>query len=113
MERRGCGLGCIVAWLGLALTCCLLPYLISSIYMLASMVFDITTPATWLWWDWISTWPFIGENETLSLLFGQGPMCCVGALALLFVILGVVMMVTGAGKQDEPEEEEYLHLFEE
>ena len=34
MKRRGCGLGCIVAFLGVALSGCLLPHLISSIYAL-------------------------------------------------------------------------------
>ena len=114
MERRGCGLGCIVAWLALALAICLLPYLVSSVYSIVSIAFDIPTPASWLYWDWIGTWPLVSENQTLYMLLAQGPMCCGGMLALLFVVLGAVMMITGTASDDDTDDYyEYEDDFDE
>lgn len=104
MERRGCGLGCIIAWLALALAICLLPYLVSSIYSIVSITFEIPTPASWLYWDWIGTWPLVSENQALYMLLAQGPMCCGGILALLFVVLGAVMMITGTASDADVED---------
>jgi hypothetical protein len=35
------------------------------------------------------------------MFLAEGPICCVGILALLVVILGAVMLITGAGPGDE------------
>jgi hypothetical protein len=108
MERRGCGLGCIVALLGLVLSCCLLPYLMSSIYSVVSAVFQVPGVPDWLWGDWISTWPLVSESDTLYMLLAEGPVCCAGTIALLIVILGVVAMIAGLGQGNEyTDEEEY------
>ena len=85
MERRGCGLGCIVALLGLVLSCCLLPHLMSSIYSVVSSVFQVPGVPDWLWGDWISTWPLVSESDTLYMLLAEGPVCCAGIIALLIV----------------------------
>jgi hypothetical protein len=105
MGRRGCGLGCIVAGLGLVLSCALLPYLISSIYSIVSSVLQVPTAATWLWGDWLST--LVGSGNALYMLLAEGPMCCVGAVALLIVILGAVMMITGLEPGEADDAEEY------
>lgn len=113
MERRGCSLGCIVAWLGLALSCCVLPYLASSIYSIIGTVLDVPTASSWLWGEWVNTWPYISENEILYMLVAEGPMCCVGTAALLIVILGVVMMISGTGTKETYYEEEEYELYDE
>ena len=99
MERRGCGVGCIIASLGVALSCFLLPYLISSIYSIVATVLQLPTASTWLWGDWLGT--VLGAGHPLYMFLAEGPICCVGILALLVVILGAVMLITGAGPGDE------------
>ncbi len=112
MERRGCGLGCIIAWLGLAVSCCLLPYLTSSIYSIVNAIFQVPTAPKWLWGDWINT--VVKGNRALYMLFSEGPICCVGALALLIVVLGVAVMIGAAGQgQEGYVEEEYTGELEE
>jgi hypothetical protein len=103
MERRGCGLGCIVVGLGLLLSLCLLPYLISSIYTLVSVVFQVPVATTWLWGDWLNS--MVGNGE-LYLLLAEGPMCCVGMIALLFVVLGAVVLIGDLGPREEQYDEE-------
>ena len=111
MERRGCGLGCIIAGLGLLLSVCLMPYLVSSVYALASTLFQVPAAPNWLWGDWLNT--VVGESEFLYMLMAEGPMCCVGAIGLLIVVLGLVLMINGLGQGEEYEieaeyaEEEY------
>ena len=105
MERRGCGLGCIIAGLGLILSLCSAPYLISSIYAMASTLIQASVPTDWLWGDWLNT--VVGQDEILYMLLAEGPICCVGALALLVVILGLVLMISGVGLDEEHEPEEY------
>jgi hypothetical protein len=116
MERRGCGLGCVVALLGLLLSCCLLPYLLSSIYSIATAVLDVSSATTWLWGDWISTLPLIGESDVLYMGLAEGPICCAGSLALLVVIFGVVAVISGLGRSDdhydEPHQDEYEYEYE-
>lgn len=106
MERRGCGLGCIIVGLGLLLSACLMPYLISSMYALVSTLLQVPAVPDWLWGDWLST--VVGESDFLYMLMAEGPMCCVGAISLLIVILGLVLMIYGLGQGEEHEpEEEY------
>jgi hypothetical protein len=102
MERRGCGLGCIIAGLGLALSCCLLPYLMSSIYAVAAVLLQVPAAPNWLYGDWLNT--LVGDQDILYMLLAEGPICCVGAIGLLIVIMGVVMMANGMAQGDE----EYL-----
>lgn len=97
MKRRGCGLGCIVAVLGVALSVCLLPHLISSMYALVSSLTDTEVATRWLWGDWISTLGFVQENQALYMILAEGPICCAGVLALLIVILGAVTVIAGSG----------------
>jgi hypothetical protein len=107
MERRGCGLGCIIAGLGLMLTMCLMPYLLSSIYSIITSLLPVSVSANWLWGDWLNT--LVGGNDILYMLLAEGPICCVGALGLLIIVLGVVMMITGLGQDEEFDAEEYDH----
>jgi hypothetical protein len=107
MERRGCGLGCIIAGLGLLLSLCIAPYLISSIYAVASTLIQASVPSDWLWGDWLDT--VVGGNDVLYMLLAEGPICCVGTLGLLVVILGVVLMISRVGQEEayELEEQEF------
>lgn len=102
MGRRGCSLGCLVAGLGLVLSCCLLPYLISSIYSIVSSILQVPSPSTWLWGDWLNT--LVGSDSALYMLLAEGPICCVGTVALLIVVLGVVAMITGLEPRDEEDD---------
>ena len=106
MQRRGCGLGCIIAWLGLTLSCCLLPYLVSSIYSIVTALLQMPG-VNWLWGDWLST--VVDPKGDVYMILAEGPICCVGTLALLIVILGLVMIISNAGQAEETltEEEGY------
>lgn len=106
MERRGCGIGCVFATLGLVLGCLLLPYLISSIYSLVSAVFRVSSASTWLWGDWLST--ILGSSHPLYMFLAEGPICCIGTVALLILILGVVLMIT-ATSSGEDDEDNYMY----
>jgi hypothetical protein len=99
MQRRGCGLGCIFALLGLALSFCLLPYLISSIYSVVSAVLQVPGTPTWLWGDWLSS--VVGTDTPLYMIMAEGPICCVGVLGLLIIILGIIVMIRGIGTGDK------------
>jgi hypothetical protein len=101
MERRGCGLGCIIVVLGLMLGVCLLPYLISSLYSIVSSVLQVPTASTWLWGEWINT--VVDSSNPIYMILAEGPICCVGTIALLILILGVVLVITSLG----PAEEDY------
>ena len=106
MERRGCGAGCIVAWLGLLLSGCILPYLISSIYSVVSYLLQTPTASARLWRGWLRT--VVEVDNPLYLILAEGPMCCTGIVALLIVVLGAVMMIGGlSGRGGGYEEEEY------
>ncbi len=106
MERRGCGLGCIIAGLGLMLILCLVPYLLSSLYSIVTTLLQVPVASNWLWGDWLNT--LVGESDLLYMLLAEGPICCVGAIGLLILILGLVMLITGAGQSEEQyTEEEY------
>jgi hypothetical protein len=105
MRQRGCGLGLIVTVLGLALSCCLLPYLISSIYSIVSAILQVPGAPNWLWGDWLGS--LVGTDTPLYMFLAEGPICCVGALGLLIVILGMIAMVSGTGQPEEEQLTEY------
>ena len=112
MERRGCGLGCTIAGLGLLLSCCLAPYLISSIYSIVTAVLRVSARPNWLWGDWLHT--IVGEHPALYMILAEGPVCCVGALALLVLVLGLVLMVSSIGLEEETyKDDEYGDEVEE
>jgi hypothetical protein len=100
MERRGCGLGCVIAGLGLILGCCLLPYLLSSIYSIITALLQVPAATNWLWGDWIGT--IAGDSDALYMMLAEGPICCVGSIALLIVILGLVLVILGIGGSGQP-----------
>ena len=93
MNRRRDGLGWIVAGLGMLLCICLLPYLISSVYSVASTLLNVPAATRWLWGDWLST--VIAPDGMAYRLIVEAPVCCVGALGLLIAILGIVWLVSG------------------
>ena len=111
MERRGCGLGCVIAGLGLVLGCCLLPYLLSSIYSIITSLLQVPAAPNWLWGDWIGT--VAGDSEALYMMLAEGPICCVGAIALLIVILGLVLAISGVGVGEPPADEGLYDAYEE
>jgi hypothetical protein len=88
----------------LLLSFCLLPYLLSSIYSLVTALLQVPGGADWLWGDWLST--VVPPDGTLYMLLAEGPVCCVGALGLLIVILGTVLMIGGSGEAPAEEVEE-------
>jgi hypothetical protein len=106
MKRRGCGVGGIVTLLGLVLSCCLLPYLISSIYSIVSAILQVPGAPNWLWGDWIGS--LVDSGTPLYMFLSEGPICCVGTLGLFIVIFGVILMVGGlGGRRPAPAEDEY------
>lgn len=103
-ERRGVNLGCVVAGLGLLLSCCLLPYLISSVYsVVGALVNGAETPA-WLWGELANR--LAGESNLLYILLTESPVCCVGTVGLLIIILGVVLLLGGMGEPPSAPSEE-------
>ena len=102
MERRSYGLGCMVAGLGSILGLCLLPHLVSAIYSVFAVLFDLQTASKWLWGDWLRT---VVESDRLYMLLAEGPICCVGVAALLIVALGVVVW-SGESRSEEGEFED-------
>lgn len=110
MERRGCGLGCIITGLGLLLSLCLLPYLVSSVYSVVSTLLQVSEAPNWLWGDWLNT--VAGESDALYMLLAEGPICCVGAIGLLIIVLGLVIAISGLGQEEYELEEEYVSYEE-
>jgi hypothetical protein len=106
MKPRSYSPGCVVAALGLILSCCLAPYLISSVYSLVGAALGTPGAPTWLWGEWTDR--LAGESNLLYMLLTEGPICCVGVIALLIIILGVVLTLGGTGRApaEEIEEEE-------
>ena len=98
MERRSYGLGCIIAGLGSVLGLCLLPHLVSAIYSVFAVLFDLQTASKWLWGDWLGT---VVESDRLYMLLAEGPVCCVGVAALLIVALGVAVWSGEAGSEED------------
>ena len=101
MERQSCSLGCVILLLGLLLSCCLLPYLASSVYSVTSSVLQTPAAPNWLWGDWLST--IVDVDSDLYMILAEGPICCVGTIGLLIVILGLVLAISGMGRQEEYE----------
>jgi hypothetical protein len=95
MKRRGCGVGVIITVLGLVLSCCLLPYLISSIYSIVSATLQVPGAPNWLWGDWVGS--LVDSGTPLYMFLSEGPICCVGALGLFIIIFGIIMMIGGMG----------------
>ena len=110
MERRGCGVGCIFATLGLILGCLLLPYLISSVYSIVSAVFRVSSASTWLWGDWLGT--ILGASHPLYMFLAEGPICCIGTIALLILVMGIVLMITGSGSGADEYYEDDDNVYE-
>jgi hypothetical protein len=101
MNRRRGSLGWIVAGLGLVLCCCLLPYLISSVYSVASTLLQVPAATKWLWGDWLST--VINPNDPMYRLVVEAPICCGGAMGLLLTVLGIVSVLNIAEREEEDE----------
>lgn len=111
MDRQESRLGCLVAVLGIVLGVCVLPYLISSIYSIANTVWQAGGAANWLWGDWINSW--VGEDRILYMLLSEGPMCCVGAIVVLIVAVGLVSHFGVSEPQDTLEDETLYEVSEE
>ena len=99
MERRGCGLGVSIAGLGLILSCCLLPYLISSAYSMVAALFQVPAAPKWLWGDWLNT--TIGGSDPLYMLLAEGPICFAGIVGLMIIMVGIVLALGGMEEDDE------------
>lgn len=112
MERRGCSLGCIVALLALILSCCLLPYLLSSMYSLITAVLPVEAASNWLWGDWLGTLPVVGDSQALYMIFAEGPICCAGTLALLLIMVGLVALIINLGQEEEVYDEEDPQFYQ-
>jgi tetrahydromethanopterin S-methyltransferase subunit D len=113
MKRQSLNLGCVIAGLGLVLLCCLLPYAVSSVYSIVGSVLSVSGGPTWLWGEWVNQ--LAGGSDFLYMVLTEGPVCAVGTIALLFVILGLVLVIGGGGRpqadyvaQDYVEEAEEL-----
>ena len=104
MERRGCGLGVTIAGLGLVLSCCLLPYLISSAYSMVAALFQVPAAPKWLWGDWLNT--TIGGSDPLYMFLAEGPICVAGIMGFMIVMVGVVLAIGGMGEDDESHAED-------
>jgi hypothetical protein len=96
--------------LGLLLTLCLLPYLVSSVYSVVSALLQVPAAPNWLWGDWLNT--LVGESDALYMLLAEGPICCVGAIGLLIIILGLVIAISGSGQEEVEIEEEFFSYEE-
>lgn len=104
MNRRRGSLGWIVAGLGLLLCCCLVPYLISSVYSVASTLLQVPAATKWLWGDWLST--VINPNDPMYRLVVEAPICCGGAMGLLLAVLGIVWIANGGASEGQDLAEE-------
>lgn len=98
MNRRRGSLGWTVAGLGLLLCICLLPYLVSSVYSVASTLFRVEAATQWLWGDWLST--VLDPGGTAYRLLVEAPVCCGGTIGLLITVLGALWLVGGRGEDE-------------
>ncbi|MFC2045939.1 hypothetical protein ACFLTC_00250 [Chloroflexota bacterium] len=108
MQQRSCSLGCIILLLGLLLSCCLLPYLASSVYSVTSSVLQTPAAPNWLWGDWLGT--IVDVDSGLYMILAEGPICCVGTIGLLIVILGLLLAISGMGRREEYDPELYTGM---
>jgi hypothetical protein len=104
MERRGYGLGVSIVGLGLILSCCLLPYVISSVYSMVAALSQVPAAPKWLWGDWLNT--TLGVSDPLYMFLAEGPICGAGIVGLLIIVVGIVLAIGGVGEDDEEEAEE-------
>jgi hypothetical protein len=104
MQRQSWSLGCILLGLGALLSCCLLPYLVSSLYSIVTALLQVPGTPQWLWGTWIHALVG-GESDVLYMLLAEGPICCVGVIGLLIVILGLVLALSGPGRSEEADVE--------
>jgi hypothetical protein len=79
------------------LSCFLLPYLISSIYSIITALLQVPATPAWLWGDWINT--IVGDSDALYMFLAEGPICCVGSLSLLVLILGLMLGISSMGQE--------------
>jgi len=86
------------------LSCCLLPYLISSVYSVVGALVDSSQAPTWLWGELANQ--LAGESNFLYVLLTEAPICCVGTVGLLVIILGVVLLLGGKGEPPSTQEED-------
>jgi len=78
-------------------------------------VLNVSGAPTWLWGTWVNQWA--GQSDFLYMVLTEGPVCAVGTIALLLVILGVVLAIGNGGQQpleyavedEEPVEEPYTY----
>jgi len=73
---------------------------LSSIYAIVTALLSVEGVPDWLWGDWIHS--LVGDSGTLYMILAEGPICCVGALGLLVVILGLVLTISGSGATEVP-----------
>jgi len=92
-ERRGLNLA-VSSPPGLVLSCCLLPYLVSSVYSVVGALVNGSRHPPGCGENWQPTG---GESNLLYILLTEAPICCVGTVGLLVIILGVVLLLGGAG----------------
>jgi hypothetical protein len=111
MERRGCGLGCIIAGLGLLLSCVLMPYFVSSAYSILAALLQVPAAPNWLWGDWLNT--VVGGSDLLYMLLAEGPICCGAAITLLIIIFGFVLILNYTVRRTEYDMEEEVASPEE
>jgi len=104
MERRGLGLGVSIAGLGLILSVCLLPYLISSVYSIGAFLFQVPGAPKWLWGDWLNT--ALGVNDPMYMFLAEGPVCCASSVGLLIIVVGIVLAIGDDGEDVESEADE-------
>lgn len=104
MERRGYGLGVSIAALGLLLSCCLLPHLISGVYSMATSLYQMEPASKWLWGDWLSS--IVSTSDPLYMFLAEGPICGAGLVGLLIIVVGVVLAIDSTGEDDQSEAEE-------
>jgi hypothetical protein len=84
-----------------------LPYLASSVYSVTSSVLQTSAAPNWLWGDWLGT--IVDVDGGLYMILAEGPICCVGAIGLLIVIMGLVLAISSTGQEEKYQvEEEYL-----
>jgi hypothetical protein len=96
--------------LGLVLSCCLTPYLMSSMYSIVTAVLDVPGTPGWLWGNLLNE--AVESDTAIYMLMAEGPICCVGSMGLLIVILGIVLLVSSLGGSEPGTGEEEPITYE-
>lgn len=100
MQRQNWSLGCILLALGALISCFMLPYLVSSVYSIVTTLLQVSGNPEWLWGMWIRT--LVGdESDVLYMLLAEGPICCVGAIGLFILIMGLILALSGPMRSEE------------